>query len=41
MRLYLDTRVYNRPFDDQSQAKIFLETQAILLILQAIETQQI
>lgn len=41
MRLYLDTSVYNRPFDDQSQAKIFLETQAIMLILQAIENQQL
>ncbi len=41
MRLYLDTSVYNRPFDDQSQAKIFLETQAIMLILQAIENQKL
>ncbi|AFY60093.1 PIN domain-containing protein [Synechococcus sp. PCC 6312] len=41
MRVYLDTSVFNRPFDDQSQAKIFLETQAVILIFQAIESQQI
>lgn len=41
MRAYLDTSVFNRPFDDQSQVKIFLETQAFLLILTMIETQQI
>lgn len=41
MRVYLDTSVFNRPFDDQSQVKIFLETQAFLLILTMIETQQI
>lgn len=36
-RVYLDTSIYNRPFDDQTQPKIFLETQAIILILQMIE----
>ncbi|WP_256973432.1 hypothetical protein [Nostoc sp. T09] len=36
-RVYLDTSVYNRPFDDQTQPKIFLETQAIILILQMVE----
>lgn len=41
MRVYLDTSVFNRPFDDQSQVKIFLETQAFLLILTMIESQQI
>jgi hypothetical protein len=41
MRIYLDTSVLNRPFDDQSQVKIFLETQAFLLILTLIESQQI
>lgn len=33
--------VLNRPFDDQSQVKIFLETQAFLLILNLIESQKI
>lgn len=41
MRVYLDTSVYNRPCDDQTQAKIFLETQAVLIILQKIEDQEI
>lgn len=41
MRIYLDTSVYNRPYDDQTQAKIYLETQAVLIILNLIETQQI
>lgn len=39
-RIYLDTSVLNRPFDDQSQVKIFVETQAMLLILQMIEDKQ-
>lgn len=41
MRLYLDTSVLNRPFDDQSQVKVFLETQAMLLILQMIESKRV
>ena len=32
MRIYLDNCCYNRPFDDQSQIKIHLETQAKLYI---------
>ena len=37
LKLYLDTSIYNRPFDNQTQAKIFLETQAVILILGMIE----
>jgi predicted nucleic acid-binding protein len=37
IRVYLDTSAYNRLFDDQSQPKIFLETQAVILVLQMIE----
>jgi predicted nucleic acid-binding protein len=40
-RVYLDTSIYNRPFDDQGQPKIFLETQAVILILQMVEAQLI
>ncbi len=29
MRIYLDINIYNRPFDDQSQVRIRLETIAI------------
>lgn len=41
IRVYLDTSVYNRLFDDQTQPKIFLETQAAILILQMIESNLI
>lgn len=41
VRVYLDTSVYNRLYDDQTQAKIYLETQAVLIILNLIETQKI
>jgi hypothetical protein len=37
-KIYLDTSAYNRSFDDQTQPKIFLESQAIAIILQMIET---
>lgn len=40
-RVYLDTSAYNRPFDDQTQPKIFLETQAVVIILQMIETKAV
>ena len=33
MKLYLDTCCYNRPFDDQTQERIHLESEAILTIL--------
>lgn len=36
-RIYLDTSAYNRPFDDQTQPKIFLELQAVVIILQRVE----
>ena len=37
VRIYLDTSVYNRPFDDQQQPRIWLETMAFSVILQMIE----
>lgn len=37
MRLYLDSCCLNRPFDDQSQLRVRLETEAILTILQLCE----
>jgi predicted nucleic acid-binding protein len=36
--LYLDMNVYNRPFDDQRQMRIQLETVAITIIFALIET---
>lgn len=38
-RVYLDTSVYNRPYDGQTQPKIYLETQAINLILRMVEAK--
>lgn len=40
-RVYLDTSTYNRPFDDQTQPKIFLETQAVVIILQMVEAKAV
>lgn len=37
-RIYLDACCLNRPFDDQTQPRIALETQAILTILSQCET---
>ncbi len=41
IRIYLDNCAYNRPYDDQSQAKIELETQAKLKIQRLIKDRQI
>jgi predicted nucleic acid-binding protein len=35
--VYIDTSVYNRPFDDQGQARIWLETVTFALVLQLVE----
>jgi predicted nucleic acid-binding protein len=40
-RVYLDTSAYNRPFDEQTQPKIFLETQAVVIILQMVEAKTV
>ena len=37
MKLYLDLCCLNRPFDDQSQARIALESQAVVLILEKVD----
>ena len=36
MRIYLDNCAFNRPFDDQNQLKIKLETEAKLFIQQGV-----
>jgi predicted nucleic acid-binding protein len=41
IRVYLDTSAYHRPFDDQTQPKIFLETQAVVIILQMVEAKEV
>jgi predicted nucleic acid-binding protein len=37
MRLYLDNSVLNRPFDDQRQGRIWLETLSFSLVLSMVE----
>jgi predicted nucleic acid-binding protein len=39
-RVYLDNCVLNRPFDDQSQERIRLETEAIVLLLARLERKE-
>ena len=41
IKVYLDNCAYNRPYDDQSQTKIELETQAKLRIQRMIKEKQI
>ena len=41
MRVYLDTNVYNRPFDDQTQPRIWLETLAFAVILQMVDASSV
>ncbi len=40
MRVYLDVCCLNRPFDDQTQDRIHLETEAILTIMKMIESEK-
>jgi hypothetical protein len=37
MRFYLDNCCLNRPFDDQTQYRIHLESEAVISILRAVE----
>lgn len=40
MKIYLDVSCLNRPFDDQSQARIRLEASAVGMILEAVEASR-
>jgi len=40
MRIYLDVCCLNRPFDDQTQENIHLETEAVLIILSNISSKR-
>jgi len=40
MKLYLDICCLNRPFDDQSQRRIHLESEAVMLVLAAVQAQE-
>ncbi len=37
MKIYMDLCCLNRPFDDQSQARVALESHAVILILEKID----
>ena len=37
MKIYLDNSVLNRPYDDQRQPRVWLETLCFVLILQMVE----
>ena len=37
MKIYLDVSCLNRPFDDQGQARIRLESEAVIFILERVE----
>jgi len=39
-KIYLDNCVLNRPFDDQSQERVRLETEAIVLLLARLERKE-
>lgn len=41
MKIYLDNCSYNRPYDDQSQIRIYLETQAKLHIQDLIRENRL
>lgn len=41
MKIYLDLCVYNRPFDDQSQPRIFTETVQFLFLLEKAINKEI
>ena len=41
MRIYLDNCCYNRPFDDQSQIRIALESQAKLYVQRLVVERKI
>ena len=38
MRLYIDVCCLNRPFDDQTQDRVHLEAEALMLILKHVES---
>jgi hypothetical protein len=40
VRIYLDACCLNRPFDDQTQARIRLEAEAVLMILMECELSE-
>jgi len=40
MKIYLDTCCLNRPFDDQAQERIRLETESVMIILSRLQRKE-
>ncbi|XCN74374.1 MAG: hypothetical protein Q3M24_06415 [Candidatus Electrothrix aestuarii] len=40
MKIYLDACCFNRPFDDQRQNRIRLESEAIILIMERMHNKE-
>ena len=40
LKIYLDNCCYNRPFDDQSQERVYMESKAIISILKRSELHE-
>ena len=41
MKIYLDACCWNRPFDDYSQSRVHLEAEAVLSILEMVESRKV
>lgn len=41
MIVYIDNCVFNRPFDDQTQERIYFETQSFLILLRLIDSGKV
>ncbi|MGV7224533.1 MAG: hypothetical protein ACQ9MH_23825 [Nitrospinales bacterium] len=41
MNVYLDLCVYNRPFDDQTQPRIMMETLGVIIIMALVSSGEI
>jgi predicted nucleic acid-binding protein len=41
MKVYLDLCVYNRPFDDQTQPRIMMETLGVIIIMALVSSDEI
>jgi len=37
LKIYIDNCLLNRPFDDQTQERIYFETQSLLILLKWID----
>jgi len=40
MNIYFDLCVYNRPFDDQTQPRIMIETTGLVIVMSIVQTRE-